>query len=128
MANRMAQTAHEIATEHPHIVQRDGALGRRPHIRGTGLSVDLIARFYKMGATPDELLTMYPQLTPAALDDALSYYHDHQGEIDRALEETGSLGKVKARRLQDRRQGPGDLRQAPPCRLACTSTMTSLRS
>ena len=56
--------------------------------------MDLIARFYKMGATPDELLATYPQLRPATLYDALSYYHDHQPEIDRLLDETDSLEKV----------------------------------
>jgi uncharacterized protein (DUF433 family) len=97
MVDGMTQAAPEIATEHPHIVRIDGIEGGRPHVRGTGLSVELIARFYKMGATSHELLGTYPQLTPAALYDALSYYHDHQTEIDRALVETNSLERVKAK-------------------------------
>jgi uncharacterized protein (DUF433 family) len=85
----------EVATEHPYIVQRSGIEGSRPYVRGTGLSVALVARFYRMGVTPDELLDSYPHLTPAALYDALSYYHDHQAEIDRQLDEVGTLERVQ---------------------------------
>ena len=92
----MAQVTEEVATEHPHVVRTAGIRGSQPHLRGTGLSVGLIARFYKLGAAPDELLATYPQLTPAALFDALSYYHDHQGEIDHVLAETDRLAKVQA--------------------------------
>ena len=28
---------------------------------------------------------MYPQLTPAAIYDAISFYYDHQDEIDRFI-------------------------------------------
>jgi uncharacterized protein (DUF433 family) len=86
-----------IQTEHPHIVQAPGVEGGRPHIRNTGLSVALIARFYRMGVSPDELLIAYPQLTPAALFDALSYYHDHKDDIDRALDEVSTLEQVQER-------------------------------
>jgi uncharacterized protein (DUF433 family) len=87
----------EIATEHPHIVQQPGADDFRPYVRGTGLSVELVARFYRMGVSPDELLDSYPHLTPAALYDALSYYHDHQAEIDQQLDEVGTLERVQER-------------------------------
>jgi|SRR5581483_3187970 uncharacterized protein (DUF433 family) len=93
----MVSGAAEIATEHPHIVRIAGVHGGRPSIRHTGLSVELIVRFYRMGATPEELLSTYPQLTPAALYDALSYYHDHAAEIDQALQESGSLEQIKAK-------------------------------
>ena len=74
-----------------------GVEGGRPHVRGTGLSVELLAGFYRLGATPDELLLAYPQLPAAALYDALSYYHDHQPEIDAALDERGSLARLQTR-------------------------------
>ena len=87
--------APETATEHPHIVQTEGVEGGRPRVRGTGLTVELLARFYKMGVSCDELLLMYPQLMPAALYDALSYYHDHHPEIERAISQESDLDQVK---------------------------------
>jgi uncharacterized protein (DUF433 family) len=87
----------EIATEHPHVVQVAGSRGGRPIVRGTGLTVELLARFHRMGASPDELIATYPQLTPAALYDALSYYHDHRDQIDRAIDEAGDLQQIMTR-------------------------------
>jgi uncharacterized protein (DUF433 family) len=84
-------------TEHPHVVRVPGVEGGRPHVRGTGLSVELLAGFYRLGATPDELLLAYPQLSAAGLYDALSYYHDHRPELDAALDERGSLERLRAR-------------------------------
>ena len=93
----LLMAAQEVATEHPHIVQVPGVRGGRPVVRGTGLSIDLLARFHRMGASPEELLATYPQLTPAALYDALSYYHDHREEIDHQIDETSDLARVMAR-------------------------------
>jgi uncharacterized protein (DUF433 family) len=39
-----------------------------------------------MGETPEEILEKYPHLTLAQVYDALSYYYDHQEEIDRDME------------------------------------------
>lgn len=89
--------AQEVATEHPHIVQVDGVRGGRPTVRGTGLTVELLARLFRTDASPDELLATYPQLTPASLYDALSYYHDHREEIDRAIDELGTMADVMAK-------------------------------
>lgn len=74
-------------TEHPHIVKVPGIAGGRPTIAGTRIRVELIARFLKDRVGPNEILAMYPHLTPAAVYDAISYYYDHQDEIDRFLEE-----------------------------------------
>jgi uncharacterized protein (DUF433 family) len=84
-------------TEHPHVVRTPGVEGGRPHVRGTGLSVELLAGFYRLGAAPDELLLAYPQLSAAGLYDALSYYHDHRLELDAVLDERGSLERLRSR-------------------------------
>jgi hypothetical protein len=57
----------------------------------------LLAGFYRLGATPDELLLAYPQLSAAARYDALSSYHDHRPELDAALDKRGSLERLRAR-------------------------------
>jgi hypothetical protein len=38
--------------------------------------------YYKMGEGVDEILMALPHLTPAQVLDTLSYYHDHQDEMD----------------------------------------------
>lgn len=79
--------ATEIKTEHPHIVRTEGIRGGRPCIKGSRILVSLIATYYKMGVHPDEIILMYPHLSPASVYDALSYYHDHQAEIEKELED-----------------------------------------
>jgi uncharacterized protein (DUF433 family) len=46
-------------------------LGGKPHIRGTRLSVEFILELFASGATRDEVLKAYPQLTAAAIEEAL---------------------------------------------------------
>ena len=48
-------------------------LGGKPHIRGTRLSVEFILELFASGATRDEILKTYPQLTPEAVEEALRY-------------------------------------------------------
>lgn len=38
-----------------------------------------------MGESVDEMLLMYPYLIPAMVYDALSYYHDHQQEVEQHI-------------------------------------------
>ena len=64
--------ATEVKTEHPHIVRVEGVRGGRPVIKGSRILVSLIATYYKMGETPDNILRLYPHLPAAAIYDALS--------------------------------------------------------
>jgi uncharacterized protein (DUF433 family) len=50
-----------------------GILGGKPYIRGTRLSVEFILELFASGATRDEILKTYPQLTPEAVEEALRY-------------------------------------------------------
>jgi len=68
-------------TEHPHIVRVDGV----PTLRGTRLSVRLIAQHHRAGDGVDDILAAYPQLEPAAIHDAISYYLDHRAEIEQEI-------------------------------------------
>lgn len=74
-------------TEHPYIVRVKGVCGGRPSIKGSRISVRDIATLYKRGETVDEILQTYRQLKPAAVYDAISYYHDHQAEIEQEIHE-----------------------------------------
>ncbi len=55
------------------IISDPAILGGKPIIRGTRLSVELILEWIASGATRDEILLRYPQLTPTDLEQALGY-------------------------------------------------------
>jgi len=78
----------ELTTAHPHIVRAPGKRGGRPIIRGTGVTVSLIARLYKAGDTVDEILESYPHLQASWVHDAIGYYLDHQDEIENEIRES----------------------------------------
>ncbi len=73
------------STEHPHIVRVKGVCDGRPIIKGSRISVRDIATLYKGGDTVEEILESYRHLTIAAVHDAISYYHDHQAEIEQEI-------------------------------------------
>lgn len=108
----MRQTARAIQRNHPHIVQTEGVCGGRPRIRDSRIPVRTIAGLYRRGEPVAEILDTYPQLDPAAVDDAIGYYLDHQKEIDAEIEanslesvlaETGAvLGKDGVIRFPDK--------------------------
>ena len=76
-----------IPTEHPHIVRQPGTCGGAPLIRDTRITVRHIAFLWKDGAAVEEIIRTYPHLAPAWVHDAISYYLDHQPEIDREIED-----------------------------------------
>ncbi len=82
MGTQSIKTPLVQPTEHPYIVRVEGVCGGSPIIKGTRISVRIIAELYKMGVTVDEILQMYPHLNAAAVYDAISYYLDHQEEIE----------------------------------------------
>lgn len=72
-------------TEHPYVVCVRGVCGGKPVIKETRIAVWLIAGWFKQGHTPEEIQKMYPHLTLAQIHDALSYYYDHQTEVDKDI-------------------------------------------
>ena len=74
-------------TEHPYIVRVEGVCGGQPVIKDTRLSVRHIAQLYKAGDTVDEILQAHPHVKAAAVYDAISYYLDHQKEIEQEITE-----------------------------------------
>lgn len=89
----------QAKTEHPHIVRVKGVRGGRPILKNTGIEVALIAKLHKMGESVDEILSLYPHLAPAAVYDALSYYHDHQDEIERLIADQDIQAVLKQHNL-----------------------------
>jgi uncharacterized protein (DUF433 family) len=75
-----------------YIIRHPKVLGGEPSVRGTRISVRsivLAAREY--GGVPG-VLTAYPHLRPAAIEEALAYYEQHRAEIDEYIRENLSAG------------------------------------
>src|SRR5436190_9734795 len=75
-----AETVSLVAT-YPHIVKQDGEparLQRVPRIRVAQIVMDYLA----YGWSPDEMCRQHPYFRPAEVHAAMSYYFDHQEEIE----------------------------------------------
>jgi uncharacterized protein (DUF433 family) len=83
----------EIATEHPHVVRKPGTCGGAPLVRGTRITVRHIATLWRAGTPVDEIVRTFPHLQLSWVYDAISYYLDHQQEIDQEVEDN-SIEKV----------------------------------
>lgn len=73
-------------TEHLYIVRDEKILSGEPIIKGTRTPVRAIVETWRMGIAPEEIPDGLPHLTMAQVFDALSYYSDHQGEINAHIE------------------------------------------
>ena len=80
---RLGILEDEVAeASHPYITRTPEICGGRPIVRGTRIPVQTIVGYYKLGMDVDEILAGLPHLTAAQVFDALSYYQDHQAEIE----------------------------------------------
>jgi uncharacterized protein (DUF433 family) len=73
------------ATAYPHIVKESGSparLERHPRTRVAMIVMDYLAR----GLGPEDMVRHYPYLTLAEVHAAMTYYHDHQAEIDAEIQ------------------------------------------
>jgi type III restriction enzyme len=70
---------------HPYVTQKKGVCGGRSIIYGTRIPVWSIVKWYKIGMSLEEIMREFPQLTPAQVHDAFSYYYDNSKEIERDI-------------------------------------------
>lgn len=73
-------------TEHLYIVRDTQILNGEPIIKGTRTPVRAVVETWRMGVAPEEIVSGLPHLTLAQVFDALSYYSDHQDEINTYIE------------------------------------------
>jgi uncharacterized protein (DUF433 family) len=73
-------------TEHLYIVTDDRILHAEPIIVGTRTPVRAIVELWRQGIAPEAIPAHLPHLTLAQVFDALSYYSDHQDEINHFIE------------------------------------------
>ncbi len=59
--------------------------GGRPRIAGTGVTVQRMVGWYKLGLTPQEMADEFGHLTLAQIYAALAYYHANRDEIEAAI-------------------------------------------
>lgn len=78
-----------IQTEHPHIVRNPQICGGSASISGTRISVLQIAIMWKGGDSVDDILHAFPHLKASQVHDAISYYLDHQQEVDGEIAQSG---------------------------------------
>jgi len=74
-------------TAHLYIEKDPKKYEGKPVIKGTRVPVASIVNHYRSGMSMEDILEGYPNVTPAKLFDALSYYFDHKKEIDKDLEQ-----------------------------------------
>ena len=73
-----------VETTYPHIetsLGQPARLARLPRIRVAQIAMDYLAH----GWSTDEMCRQHPYLLPAEAHAAMTYYFDHQQEIDREI-------------------------------------------
>ncbi len=74
------------ATEHLYVTSTDQILSGEPIIKGTRTPVRAIVELWRQGSQPEDICGHLPHLSLAQVFDALSYYSDHQDEINAHIE------------------------------------------
>ncbi|MEA3376826.1 MAG: DUF433 domain-containing protein [Chloroflexota bacterium] len=85
------------------IVRSPDIRGGRPRIAGTGVTVQRIVGWYKLGLSPEEIAARIGHLTLAQVHAALAYYHANRDEIEEAIQ----AEETEADRLEERHYPTG---------------------
>jgi uncharacterized protein (DUF433 family) len=75
MVNRSSKSPPSLSTVMPNgqISAHPSVLGGKPCVRGTRLSVEFLLELAASGASQEQILAQYPQLTPEGLAAAFRY-------------------------------------------------------
>ena len=77
-----------------YIVQDEGICGGKPRIAGTRMKVQHIALEYvHMGLNVNQICKSHPHITLGQIHAALSYYYDHQDEIEKDIKDDEEFAK-----------------------------------
>ena len=80
------QALSKEKTIHPYIVINKDICDGSPIIAGTRTRVIDIAMEYEvLGRSPDEIIRSHPHVSLYHIHDALSYYYENRGELDRKI-------------------------------------------
>jgi uncharacterized protein (DUF433 family) len=97
----------QAAEGHPHIIRQPDVSGGEPIIRGTRISVRHIVERIRAGQSVDDILVALPHLTATQVYDALSYYYDHQAEIEGLIRESQPERVIASQGLRVERAADG---------------------
>ena len=76
-----------VLIEYRYIETDEAILGGEPIIRGSRTPVRAIVELWRLGISAEEIPSRLSHLTLAQVFDALSYYSDHQEEINAYIEQ-----------------------------------------
>ena len=77
-----------------YIVKDEGTCSGKPRIDGTRMKVQHIALEYvHMGLNVDQICNSHPHLTRAQIHAALSYYYEHEDEIEGDIKDDEEFAK-----------------------------------
>jgi uncharacterized protein (DUF433 family) len=76
-----------VKTLSRYVISNSEILSGEPIFLGTRTSVRAIVGLWRLGVMPEEILSHLPHLTLAQVFDALSFYLDHQAEINEYIEQ-----------------------------------------
>jgi uncharacterized protein (DUF433 family) len=68
------------------IVHSQDIRGGRARLAGTGITVQRIVGWYKLGLLPEEIADRIGHVSLAQIHAALAYYHANRAEIDNAID------------------------------------------
>ena len=79
--------ARAAKTVYSHITKGPGIRGGKACIDNTRIPVVALVALLKDGKAAEQMLTAFPDLSPAQVHAALAYYYDHGDEIEAELAE-----------------------------------------
>jgi len=89
---------------YPYITTSPRIAGGAPIIKGTRITVRIIAGYYQMGMSVDEILNTLQHLTASQVHSALAYYFDHQTELEQDMKEAADIEHWKKQALSHPKQ------------------------
>jgi uncharacterized protein (DUF433 family) len=77
-----------LAPQHAYIEVVAKSTGPQAMIKGSRIPVSIIIGYLRLGETPESIVErVLPHLSLAQVYDALSYYYDHQDDIEQEMRE-----------------------------------------
>jgi uncharacterized protein (DUF433 family) len=73
---------NEVAIFYRYIVRTEGVRAGNARVENTRIGVHDVVALVVNGATVDDVVRTFPDLTRAQIYECLAYYEDHRGEID----------------------------------------------
>jgi uncharacterized protein (DUF433 family) len=94
-----------VLVPHPHVRIDQKVLGGSPFVEGSRVPVRRLWGFYRNGVNVETLLKRFPQLSAAAVLDALAFALDNEAVMDADLaREEALMRRNQLRRAPDQRQ------------------------